>query len=182
MVVYSREAFLRLLTDASYRVWDVSSLRPNQEEALLFLFDPSKPRNLLLVERTGGGETHITRVAGVIERGIVPIIIPLLSLSADQMEKFKDANQAYGAVDTYHMDELFKESASKYGELLHRIRKMDRKTTSTIFLFTSHVCNDTRVPTQFVYVFPAARPMRSGHRAIGTMSPYCRFVLLHHIV
>ena len=56
----------------------VCSLNVSQITALLHLLNPTKPRNLLLVHRTGGGETHVTRVAGVIGRGIILIIIPLL--------------------------------------------------------------------------------------------------------
>jgi len=66
------------IINASKNVWDVPTLRDSQITALLHLLDPTKPRNLLLVDRTGGGKTHVTRVAGVIERGIILIIIPLL--------------------------------------------------------------------------------------------------------
>ena len=54
--------------------------------------------------RPGGGKTHITRVAGVVERGIVLVVVMLHSLSADQMAKFTSANQAYGTVTAHNLD------------------------------------------------------------------------------
>jgi hypothetical protein len=51
----------------SDKIWDEPQLRPNQDKALCHLFDPSKPRVLLFVDRMGSGKTHIARVAGVVE-------------------------------------------------------------------------------------------------------------------
>ena len=53
---------------------------------------------------------HITRVAGVVEKGITLIIINLHSLSADQMAKFVEANQTYGTVEAHNADEVFTQS------------------------------------------------------------------------
>jgi len=55
----------------------------------------------------GGGKNHILRTLGVIERGIVLIFIPLLTLSADVMHKFDAANTTWGNVGVYHLDELY---------------------------------------------------------------------------
>ena len=112
----------------SDKVWNEPRLRPNQVKALCHLFDPSTPRSLLVVDRTGSGKTHITRVAGVVEKGITLILINLHSLSADQMAKFVDANQAYGTVEAHNAG---------------RIRRLRRDTSSTIFLFSSpqFLCN-----------------------------------------
>ena len=40
------------------------------------------------------------------EQGIVLIVIPLLTLSADVMSKFTCADQRFGAVTVQHIDEL----------------------------------------------------------------------------
>ena len=43
-------------TDCSYFVFGVHSLRDNQKKACAFLLDPTKPRVLLNVDRTGRGK------------------------------------------------------------------------------------------------------------------------------
>ena len=55
-------------TACSNVVWHTPRLRPGQAAALRHVGDPSKPRNLLLVQRTGSGKTHTNRVAGVAEK------------------------------------------------------------------------------------------------------------------
>ena len=83
--------------NASKFVLEVLTLRNNQIKALLHLPDPTKPHNLLLllVNRTGGSKTRVTRLAGIIKRGIILIIIPLLTLSADQIAKFLAGNERW---------------------------------------------------------------------------------------
>ena len=122
---------------ASTHIWDVPLLRPIQLSAVSRIINRAMPNKLLLVARTGIGKTHVTRIAGVILRGIVLIIIPLLSLSADQIRKFCDANQAFGSVDVYHLDELSQASYSKRQELLEMFSALKNKTLSTLFLFSS---------------------------------------------
>ena len=95
------------------------------------------PNKLLLVARTGIGKMHVMRIAGIMLRGIVLIIIPLLSILADQIRKFRDANQAFGSVSVYHLDELAQGSDSKTQELFDMLSTLKRDTSSTIFLFSS---------------------------------------------
>eukprot|EP00578_Thalassiosira_sp_NH16_P016009 CAMPEP_0181115808 /NCGR_PEP_ID=MMETSP1071-20121207/21623_1 /TAXON_ID=35127 /ORGANISM="Thalassiosira sp., Strain NH16" /LENGTH=41 /DNA_ID= /DNA_START= /DNA_END= /DNA_ORIENTATION= len=38
--------------------------------------------------------------------GIAIIIVPLLALTADQVEKMKRASQKYGSVEAHHIDDL----------------------------------------------------------------------------
>jgi hypothetical protein len=59
---------------ASVLVWDVPLLRPNQTAALCHVGNPLKPCELLLVKHTGGGKTHIFKVAGVAKKGITFIL------------------------------------------------------------------------------------------------------------
>ena len=101
------------------------------------LADPSRLKTLLLIDRTGGGKTHITRVVGCVKRGVVLIIVPLLALSADQLAKFKEGSQAYGTAETHHMDEVVKESRAKVFVLMRRIHHLERDTASTIFVICS---------------------------------------------
>ena len=85
----------------------------------------------------GGGKTHILRTLSVIERGIVLIFIPLLTLSADVMQKFDAANTTWGNVGVYHLDELYDANRSAFDSLLRRCLTIKCKTTSTLFIFLS---------------------------------------------
>lgn len=125
------------ITSCSELVWSVPSLRPVQVRAAVHLADASKSRYLLMVERPGGGKTHVAKLTGVIEKGITLLIVPLLTLSADSLAKFTVANQDYGTVEAHHIDEVWKESREKYYKLLNRMRGLRNNTTSTIFVFTS---------------------------------------------
>ena len=77
---------------ASASVWGVPMMRPAQLEACYRLLHPHCPDYLGVVHRMGGGKTHILRNLGVIEWGIILIFIPLLTLSANVMHKFENAN------------------------------------------------------------------------------------------
>jgi hypothetical protein len=72
-----------------------------------------------------------------IERGIILIFIPLLTLSADVMSKFTCANQNFGAVTVQHLDELFDANKQVYYDLLERCHGLRRSTTTTVFIFMS---------------------------------------------
>ena len=104
---------------------------------MLHLSDPGRPCVPLLVDATSSGKTHVARVAGVIERKTVIIIIPLLPLSAGQMVKFSCGNQRYVTIEAHHMDELYREFYTKYRKFLCRIRSIKRNTTSTMFCLCS---------------------------------------------
>ena len=108
-----------------------------QLEAILHIVSPTTPNQLLLVDRTGGGKTHVTRTAGIMLRGIIIIFIPLLSLSADQHSKFNVAAQRYGCVNAIHLDEISYATSVKRAELLNRISSLTKNTTSTMFLLLS---------------------------------------------
>lgn len=122
---------------ASSNVWSTPQLRPHQQEAIRFIMHPCKPNNVIINHRTGSGKTHIVRVVGVCERAITLIFIPLLTLSADVMQKFTCANDTWGTVEVQHLDELYEANRSKYTTFLQRCRSMQRSTTSTTFVFLS---------------------------------------------
>ena len=94
---------------------------------------------------------------GVIERGIILIFIPLLTLSADVMSKFTCANEQFGAVAVQHLDELFDANKQVYYDLLERCRGLCRSTTTTVFIFVS---------PQFLINHPKAREVfiKCSHR------------------
>ncbi len=72
-----------------------------------------------------------------IDRGIVLIFIPLLTLSADVMSKFSRANQNFGAVALQHLHERFNANKRVYYDLLERCRGLLRSTITTVFIFLS---------------------------------------------
>ena len=76
-------------------------------EALRKITDPDDcGRKLLFVGRTGIGKTHFFHMLGCILGGVIVIVVPLLSQSADQVKKLDDACQDYGCVWAYHLDHL----------------------------------------------------------------------------
>ena len=112
-------------------------MREMQLDIAEVFLDPDRPDVVLAIYATGSGKTHLIRTVGAIERGIVLIFIPLLTLSADVMAKFTDALQQYGEITVHHLDELWDNNKSKYGEVLSRLRELRVDTTSTIFVFIS---------------------------------------------
>ena len=90
-----------------------------------------------MIQRTCAGKTHILRTLGVIERGIVLVFIPLLTLSADVMNKFTCANQNFSAITVQHLDKLFDANKQVYYDLLERCHGLRRSTTTTVFIFLS---------------------------------------------
>jgi len=70
---------------ASASVWGVEDIFPAQLDAVYRLLHPVLPNHLAVIQQTGTGKMHITRMLGVKEHGIVLIFIPLLTLSADVM-------------------------------------------------------------------------------------------------
>ena len=92
---------MSLNTNCSGAVLREPALHPNQGKALIHISDPSKPRALLTIDRTGSGKTHITCDAGVVEKGITCNLNNVHSLSVDQLAKFAEANQAYCTVEAH---------------------------------------------------------------------------------
>ena len=86
----------------SRSVWGVT-LRAMQRSALTRLFRPSK--KLLVVQQTGTGKSHIYRMVGTMLNGIHLVIHPLLVLTADQIVKFKEGDNCYGAIEVHNLDE-----------------------------------------------------------------------------
>ena len=63
------------------------------------------------------------------------VIVPLLSLTVDQMAKIRVALQVEVSIEAHHLDEI---SASLLRELIiPRMHKIGYDSTSTMFLFTS---------------------------------------------
>jgi hypothetical protein len=110
---------------------------PTQIDSVFRLLHPVRSNNLTVIQRTGAGKTHILRTLGVMERGNVVIVIPLLTLSADVMSKFTCADQRFGAVMVQHLDKLYDGNKKVFRELLEQCRGLQRSTTTAVFIFLS---------------------------------------------
>lgn len=74
------------------------------------------------------------------------IFIPLLTLSADVLDKFIFADQRFGKVRVYHLDELVDNAPEEYDSFLGACRNLSKDTANTIFAFLSphHLINYPR--------------------------------------
>ena len=85
------------------------SLREGQPEAVSrIIHDSSSDGKLMLCVRTGGGKSLTLYLTAVSVGGITLVIIPLLSLTANQLERIKTAMQEHGAVVATHLDDAGK--------------------------------------------------------------------------
>ena len=127
------------LDSGSSRVFRTPSLRPNQRRAITSLLtDPVTEGKLLVVERTGGGKSLTLMMSAITVAGISLVIVPLLSLTANQMSRIKSAVQRYGAVDAHHVDELSVSDINN--KLVPKIESFDYNSTTTLFLLCSPQC------------------------------------------
>ena len=80
------------------------------------------------------------------------IVIPLLSVSADVLEKFQSANQKFGRLRVCHLDELLPDYCPTYNEFLNLYYSAKRSNAATTYVFLS---------PQFLVKHPdALRPSR----------------------
>jgi len=125
------------IVTASSSVWGVQEMYPTQIDSVFRLLHPTRPNHLVVIQRTGAGKMRILWTLGVMERGILLIFIPLLTLSADVMLKFTCAGQRFGTVTVQHLDELYDANKKVYHELMERCRGLRRSTMTTVFIFLS---------------------------------------------
>ena len=126
-----------LIAANSRLVWKVDKLRPMQKQALDIVLDPKKSnRKVLVVERTGGGKSHIYAALGTLLRGIHVVIIPILSLMADIQHKFAHGDESYGAIEVLNMDEIGG-TRSVRNRVLAKLRARLRTSSTTTFLLCS---------------------------------------------
>ena len=91
---------------------------------------------VLLVRPTGGGESSIRNVHGVVNGGVSLTITPLLSLGADQEEKMAArAKQTEELVVPIHLDKV--RSLADQACIVAHIKKLSQDSHATVFLFSS---------------------------------------------
>ena len=101
----------------------------------IIVLDKECGGKLLVVDRTGGGKSHILHMIATFVGGIIVVIVPLLSLTADSMGKIEEALQDCGSVTAVHLDELSSKTIKK--EVIPRMHGIQYKSESTLFVFTS---------------------------------------------
>ena len=73
-------SFVHQMNNGSSRVWSTPECRPMQIKAVeTILFDPACEGKLLVVDRTGGGKSHVLRMIATFVGGIIVLIAPLLA-------------------------------------------------------------------------------------------------------
>ena len=86
-------------------VWRTKAMRPPQHKRVdKSIHDTDGDGKLLLVERTGGGKSLTMQMVLTMTAGIALILVPLLALTADQVEKIWRANSSFGSVEAHHID------------------------------------------------------------------------------
>jgi hypothetical protein len=143
---------------ASVYVWGVWEIFLAQLDTVYRLLHPMHPNHLAVIQQTGARKTHILQMLGGIERGIVLIFIPLLTLSANVMSKFTCTDQRFGAVTIQYLDKLYDANKQVYKDLLQHCQGLLCSTITTVFIFLS---------LQFVINHPDACDVFIGcsHRA-----------------
>ena len=122
--------------NAASRVWRTAALRPQQHKAVdKILHDTDGDGKLLLVERTGGGKSLTMQMVLTMIGGIALIIVPLLALTADQVEKIRRANRSFGSVEAHHTDDLDESFIRE--RLIPRMMEISDSTTSSMYIFCS---------------------------------------------
>ena len=110
--------------------------RPQQHKAVdKILHDTDGDGKLLLVERTGGGKSLTMQMVLTMIGGIALIIVPLLALTADQVEKIRRANRSFGSVEAHHTDDLDESFIRE--RLIPRMMEISNSTTSSMHIFCS---------------------------------------------
>jgi superfamily II DNA helicase RecQ len=92
------------LSACAYRVFGVNSLHPRQvENTTKITFGEDFRGRLLVGERTGGGKSLILQPVEICLGAIMLVIVPLLSLAANQLALLAMASQACRLVKANHL-------------------------------------------------------------------------------
>ena len=121
---------------AALCVWRKPCLRPVQECAVhKLVYDPVSEGKLLVIDRTGGGKSLILQLSGIIVGGIVFVLVPLLSLTANNISKIRRAVQDYGLVEVHHLDETQNDELVQ--DVIPKMETLGLDSSTTVFLFSS---------------------------------------------
>ena len=99
---------------------------------------PNRPQALLLVQRTGGGESAVAQTVGCVDCGVVLIVEETLALAADQKSKVGQARNAYGPVLAHQLDSVKRPNLIE--KLKNKLDSLTKTTNVTMFLHSSPEC------------------------------------------
>ena len=85
--------------------------------------------------RTGRGKTNIMRMLGTMVAGLSLVLVPLLSLTADLLERLREGSSADASVEPHHIDELPADVVRE--TLVPRLDSLQADSSSVIFLLYS---------------------------------------------
>jgi hypothetical protein len=98
-----------IIQNVASDVWGIQSLHQYQLHIIELLVSANTchKRRALLCVKTGGGKSAVVQMVATILKGIHIILVPLLALGADQVEKAKNAQPPYSRfIKAVHLDEL----------------------------------------------------------------------------
>lgn len=87
--------------------WGIPEIHPRQLETITTLMNPQTANQAIYVNGTVVGKLHVMCVLGSLLGGISVIIIPLLTLSSDVLEKIKTENDSFGDIKMLHLEDLY---------------------------------------------------------------------------
>ncbi len=135
---YTPDSLRRLVSNACLRFW---GLQPHswQLDAVVKWLDqtipssPSFPTVNLLCRATGGGKSMTFKAFGSVTAGVILIVVPSLSLAADQVTKIKEAHDR--TVSAVHLDDV--QDSASVTKVKDTFASFDSDTDATVFLFAS---------------------------------------------
>ena len=124
------------LASAARRVFGIPSLRPKQRDAVdAILFGDDSDGKLLVVDRTGGGKSLILQLTAVAVAGVTIVIVPLLSLTANQMARISRASSKHMSITAIHLDETSWDDVE--GKVIPKLESLPPDTSESLFLLCS---------------------------------------------
>lgn len=134
--VDSADSFTKHLGRGAGHVFNTRSIHPKQGEAVnRIVLDPTSGGKLIVIERTGGGKSLMLYLTAICVGGISLVIIPLLSLTANQMEKIRRAAQTHGAVYAFHLDEESKHDVKQ--KVIPKMDSFDYNSSTSMLILCS---------------------------------------------
>ena len=134
--VGSAESFDAHLDSVARRVFRTPCLRPKQRTAIKrIIADGSTDGKLLVVDRTGGGKSLILYMTAIAVGGITLVIVPLLSLTANQISRIEQAVQRYGTVASFNLDET--DSSEIHNKIIPKMDSLPYNSSTSMILLCS---------------------------------------------
>ena len=90
---------------------------------------------LLLGQPTGSGKSTVFHLSGILRRGIIILVGPLLALMADQFRKARKLRSPFGKVECFNLDQI--KSTTSVSDTIAHLCSVRVDTVDTFFCFSS---------------------------------------------